>query len=409
MLNNKVNELFKNNVFKNIKESVISNNLFNYVFFGVFLKVFYIFDFSSLTTFSLFLLTLKFLLNLDNYNTIEKIKYMTNLLKFWAFYGVVIMTFDIYYYICELTLFYKGLQLFLIYYLYEQSVDWFSSINYMIENSNELNTELSGSIDTIDYVLNTIIKVYRINKLSLDFSLKIIGFLLYKFVIVITMVKNSFRYIQKKSNSKSIVNEVREVSKEKEVIVDNVEKEVIVDNVEKEVIIDNVEKEVIIDNVEKEVNNKLIDTQIDLLLDSVSQHFTEARIDTNIDQINALKKLSETVNGINDIDDNNDNENYNYNYNYNYNNNENDNNNDNENENDNEKIIDKKIDLLLDSLIHHFNEPVLNTNNEQINALKKLSEIVNEINEDDDIIKVNNNIDQIDDEYSIFYKKSITN
>ena len=367
MLNNKVNELFKNNVFKNIKESVISNNLFNYVFFGVFLKVFYIFDFSSLTTFSLFLLTLKFLLNLDNYNTIEKIKYMTNLLKFWAFYGVVIMTFDIYYYICELTLFYKGLQLFLIYYLYEQSVDWFSSINYMIENSNELNTELSGSIDTIDYVLNTIIKVYRINKLSLDFSLKIIGFLLYKFVIVITMVKNSFRYIQKKSNSKNIVNEVNEVSKVGE------------------------EKEVIIDNVEKEVNNKLIDTQIDLLLDSVSQHFTEAQIDTNIDQINALKKLSETVNGINDIDDNNDNNNDNENY--------------NENENENEKIIDKKIDLLLDSLIHHFNEPVLNTNNEQINALKKLSEIVNEINEDDDINKVNNNIDQIDDEYSIFYKK----
>ena len=391
MLNNKINELFKNNVFKNIKECIVSNNLFNYVFFGLFLKVFYIFDFSSLTTFSLFLLTLKFLLNLDNYNTIEKIKYMTNLLKFWAFYGVVIMTFDIYYYICELTLFYKGLQLFLIYYLYEQSIDWFTSINYMIENSDELNTELSGSIDAIDYTLNTIIKVYRINKLSLDFSLKIIGFLLYKFIIVINMVKNSFRYIQKKSNSKSIVNEVREVSKVGE---------------EKEVIIDNVEKEVIIDNVEKEVNNKLIDTQIDLLLDSVSQHFTEARIDTNIDQINALKKLSETVNGINDIDDNNENYNYNNNdNNENYNENYNNNDNNNDNDNEKEKIIDKKIDLLLDSLIHHFNEPVLNTNNEQINALKKLSEIVNEINEDDDINKVNNNIDQIDDEYSIFYKK----
>jgi hypothetical protein len=276
MLSNKVNELFENNIFKNIKEYVLSNSLFNYMFVGLFLGVFYLFDFGTLTKFSLFLLTLKFLLNMDKYSMNDKIKYMTNLLKFWMFYAVVTMSFDLFNYICNLTLFNKGIQLYLIYYFYKQSINWFSNNNFMISNSNEVKTELNGSVTVIDNTLNKIVKVYGVNKLSLDFSLNTIAFLLNKFNTVTESLDNNIRKLFSKKEL-----ETNEELKETE----DSKKETNVHNEEFHKIKESNEKSV--ESTEKIAADKkdLLDNQMDLLLDSILQETLGLHSDDNIDHI----------------------------------------------------------------------------------------------------------------------------
>ena len=208
---------------------------------------------------------------------------MTNLLKFWLFFGIVTIAFDIYYYICELTLFYKGIQLILIYYLYEQSKDWFSSINYMIENSDELNTKLEGSINIIDNTLNSVIKIYRINKLSLDFSLKTIAFLLTKYIFVMRIFDIYIRYLYifiseiNKVNDDNVINEVKE---DKEI---NKVKEI------NEIKNDKNDKDA---NEDKEVKN-----------DKDANEDKEVKNDKDVNKDKEVNKVNDVNNNIDNIDD----------------------------------------------------------------------------------------------------------
>ena len=80
----------------------------------------HIFDFNNLVKFSLFLLSLKFLLNINRYNESEQSKNLSHLLKFWMFYSLISFTFDFVIYITYDSIFNKVLQLVFVYYLFNK-------------------------------------------------------------------------------------------------------------------------------------------------------------------------------------------------------------------------------------------------------------------------------------------------
>jgi hypothetical protein len=295
MLSNKINELLENTVFKNIKNYVTENSFFNYVFMAMFLGFFYLFDFSVLIKFSLSLLSLKFLINLDRYNQIDKIRYMTNLIKFWMFFAVSTMGFDIFGYFLIFPIFSKLIQLYMITYFYKQFSEFFSKNNYMIENQNETNTVLNDSVNIVDSTLNNIVKAYGVNKLSLDFCLNTVIYLTNKYCTTLDLSKDYIKNLFKKNvnNNMEITNQNESTQEshtdKSETATLITTEEVKSENNTSDKVDEKQKTEELTESKPVEKSNShnkiLSDNQMDLLLDSILQETLTQENNDNIDHI----------------------------------------------------------------------------------------------------------------------------
>jgi len=205
MLADKLNELESNSLFVNFKESIVSNKYLDLFLLGTCLFSLFTLGLDNILFFTLFLFSVKTLGGLNTLVDTDKVKYLTNLVKFWCMSWLLVFLLDTFDNFIGYNLIKFGIETVLSYFLVSYTSSWFNSNMLLDTNDTKVNkVVLSGSIDFIDRFLTKLIDFYNINYISLNTCLNVIVKLFNKLNLVTVYVKNLKSYKEDKNKEDNV-------------------------------------------------------------------------------------------------------------------------------------------------------------------------------------------------------------